>query len=85
MTIELAGVREDDLDIELYPDAVIVDGYRTSQSCDGDAIYHSLQIRHGPFRIEIPLPGDVNIDRPDATFENGILRISLPKTSAESS
>src|SRR5919108_216514 len=45
ITVELAGVREEDLDIELYPDAVIVSGSRSPQLCGPEAIYHALEIR----------------------------------------
>ncbi len=76
---ELAGVQEDDIEIELYPDAVILDGFRPASSCGPDAVYHSLQIRHGSFHLEIALPVTVDVDRSEATFENGLLRIGLPK------
>jgi len=79
LTFELAGVREDDLDIALYPDAVIVDGYRVVETFGPDVVYHTLEIRHGPFRIELPLPATVDVDRPDVTFAAGILRLVLPK------
>jgi HSP20 family protein len=79
LTIELAGVREDELDIALYPDAVIVDGYRSLETFGPDVVYHMLQIRHGPFRLELPLPAIVDVDRPDVSFADGILRLLLPK------
>jgi HSP20 family protein len=79
VTVELAGVREEDLDIELYPDAVIVSGSRSPQLCGPEAIYHALEIRHGGFRLEVPLPITVDLEGPEATLENGILRIQLPR------
>lgn len=82
LTIELAGVREEDLDIELYADAVVVEGHRSSQTCGPDAVYHALEIRHGDFRVEVPLPRGIDGDQPSATLDNGFLRITLPRTAA---
>ena len=82
LTIELAGVREDDIDIELYPDAVIVRGDRPALGGEPDAVYHTLQIRRGAFRVEVPLPALVDLNRADATLENGMLRITLGKQGA---
>jgi HSP20 family protein len=79
VTLELAGVREDELDIALYPDAVIVDGYRSLETLGPDVVYHALQIRHGPFRRELALPSAVDVDHPEVTFADGILRMALPK------
>jgi HSP20 family molecular chaperone IbpA len=82
LTVELAGVREDDLDIELYPDAVVVSGSRTAASGRPDEVYHVLQVRRGPFRLEVPLPVFVDMDRADASLENGMLTITLAKATA---
>jgi len=79
VAIELAGVREDDLDIALYPDAVIVDGHRAPESPGPEVVYHSLQIRRGRFRLEIPLPVEVDVDEPEVDFSAGILRMELAK------
>jgi HSP20 family protein len=81
LTIELAGVREEDLDIELYADAVVVEGHRAPQTCGTDAVYHALEIRHGDFRVEVALPGGIDGDQPSATLDNGFLRIMLPKAA----
>jgi HSP20 family protein len=82
LTIELAGVREDDIDIELYPDAVIVRGERPALGGGPDATFHSLQIRRGSFRLEVPLPTLVDLDGPEATLEAGLLRITLAKAGS---
>lgn len=81
LAVEIPGVPEEDIDIELYPDAVVIDGYRSPQLAGGDAIYHSLEIRHGAFRVEVPLPSGIDVDQLSATLEDGILRIKLPKSA----
>jgi HSP20 family protein len=84
LTIELAGVREDDIEIELYPDAVIVSGSRHARADDPEGFYHSLQIRRGPFRVEVPLPAIVDTDGAEASLDAGMLRIMLAKPGSRS-
>jgi HSP20 family molecular chaperone IbpA len=81
LTVELAGVREDDLDIELYPDAVVVSGNRAAASGRPDELYHVLQVRRGAFRLEAPLPVFVDVQRAEASLESGMLTITLAKAA----
>jgi HSP20 family protein len=78
--MELAGIREEDLEITLYEDALVVTGRRDDDLAQDAAVwYHEAQIHYGPFRAEILLPSPVRREQVEARYENGILRIMLPK------
>jgi HSP20 family protein len=78
--MELAGMREEDIEVTLYEDALVVAGRRADDAEMDNAIYyHEAQIRYGPFRAEIMLPGAVQREGVEAHFENGFLRLKLPK------
>lgn len=78
--MELAGVREDDLDVTLYEDALVVSGRRDDDmDHSGEICYHEAQIRYGPFRAEVLLPGPIARDGVEAQLEYGFLRVTLPK------
>lgn len=80
--IELAGVREENLEITLYDNALVVTGRREDDSEHGEPIwYHEAQVHYGPFRAEILLPTPVRSDAVTASYENGFVRIRLPKTA----
>ena len=79
VAVELAGVDEDDIEAQLFEDAVVIEGQRRPVACAPDGIYHNAEIRHGPFRVEIRLPAPVDADAVNATYDRGYLRISLPK------
>jgi HSP20 family molecular chaperone IbpA len=79
--IDLAGVDEDDVDIQLFEDALIVEGLRRLPGA-GEGMYHAAEIRQGPFRLEVPLPARADLDRVEATYQRGLLVISLPKPGA---
>jgi HSP20 family protein len=84
LTVELAGVHEDDIEIVLYPDAVIVSGSRQGASGDAQGLYHALQIRRGSFHLDVPLPSPVDMERADAVLEDGMLQITLAKPGSSS-
>jgi HSP20 family protein len=78
--MELAGMREEDIEVTLYEDALVVSGSRDDDVVQDEQVYyHEAQIRYGPFRAEILLPGPVSREGVDARYENGFLRVTLPK------
>lgn len=79
VTVEVAGVSEDDLELLLYPNALVVQGVRRPPTLDQDGVYHIAGIRYGPFRLEIPLAAAVSEDGVRAHLDRGMLTIHLPK------
>lgn len=78
--MELAGMREEDIEVTLYEDALVVSGRREDDADhESEMAYHEAQIRYGPFRAEMLLPCSVKRDEVEARYENGFLRITLPK------
>ena len=77
--VDLAGVEEDDFEMQLFEDALVVEGRRQLPSVPGGRVYHAAGIRQGPFRVELPLPAPVDPERVVARYDRGLLRITLPK------
>jgi HSP20 family protein len=78
--IELAGMREDNIDVTLYDNALVVSGLRADDDEHDEGIcYHEAQVRYGPFRAEILLPTEVRADAVEASYVSGFLRVRLPK------
>jgi HSP20 family protein len=81
VTVELAGVDPEALDVQLFEDALVVEGERPATGSQ-DGVFHSAEIRHGPFRVEVALPGPVDPEGIDARYERGLLQITLPRAGA---
>ena len=79
VTVELAGVDQDELDALLFEDALVVEGRRHLPPADGRGVYHAAQIRQGPFRLEIPLPAPIDPEQVDARYERGLLQITFAR------
>jgi HSP20 family protein len=79
--VELAGVDQDQIEVVLYEDAVVVEGQRHLAATEPSGVYHVAEVRQGPFRLELPLPMAFDLDRVEARYDQGLLRITFPKLS----
>jgi len=75
--VEISGMVEDDFSIELNGRDLTIRG--TRQDIPERRSYHQMEIRFGEFIINLKLPDHVDTDRVQAIYNNGFLRISLPK------
>ena len=81
VTVDLAGVDEDDFEVQLFDNGLVVEGRRHLPSCGEDAVYHAAAIPQGFFRVELPLPARIDPEGVEARYERGLLHIMLPKRS----
>lgn len=81
--MELGGVKKTDVQISLENDVLLIRGVRKERSEERKTSYHQMEIHYGPFEVVIPLPLRVEQEKVNATFNNGILEVSLPKTKEE--
>jgi HSP20 family molecular chaperone IbpA len=79
LVVDLAGVEEDDIDVQLFDDVLVVEGRRSLPAKAGAARYHAAGIRQGPFRLDVRLPVLVDAEQVEARYERGLLRITLAK------
>jgi HSP20 family molecular chaperone IbpA len=84
--VELAGMEEEEIEVTLYEDALVISGERHEDSGGRETLcYHEAQIRYGPFRVEAFIPVPINREAVTAHYENGFLRVELPKLLENSS
>lgn len=80
--LELAGAREEHLEITVYSNGLVVSGRRDDDADLDDCLcYHEAQVRYGPFRAEFRLPVPVERDDAAVSYESGFLRIRLRKAA----
>jgi HSP20 family molecular chaperone IbpA len=77
IVVDLAGVDEDDFEIQLFDDALVVEGRRQLGGGEEATVYHAAGVRQGPFRLEVRLPTAVDPDRVEARYDRGLVRITL--------
>lgn len=78
--VEAAGLQEEDIEVSLYPNALVVHGVRRDDDDHDEATcFHAAQIRYGVFQVEVALPAAIHYDEVLANYHDGFLRIRLPK------
>lgn len=80
VTAELPGLDEKDVEITVEDGALTLRGEKRSEVEDKDRGY--TERSYGRFERRIGLPKGVDRDKADATFKNGVLTVTLPKTEA---
>lgn len=78
--IEVPGMRKEDIMISMVGNAVEISGDRKLSRPEGAQVHYSGR-RYGTFRKRVDLPHDADIDmqKVTASYENGVLKITLPK------
>lgn len=79
--IEIAGMAAEDLSISLGDSTLVIEGVR--KDLEPKRVYHQMEIRFGPFRSEILLPWSAKHEDVEATYEQGLLRIFIPRPAAQ--
>ena len=80
---ELPGVTEDDIDVRLENNTLVISGEKKEETEDKDGSVYRSECCYGSFMRSVPLSAEVDADKVDASFKNGILRVKLPKTGEE--
>jgi HSP20 family protein len=75
----LAGINPDDVSIAINDDVLTIEGRRQSTSEVDEKNYYRKEVRTGSFHRSVLLPVSVHSDKAEASFENGLLRVVLPR------
>jgi len=75
----MAGVKPEDIDISLDNDMLTIRGKRAMETKVRDEDYLYRECYWGNFSRSIILPVDVLAEKIEATLENGVLTVVLPK------
>src|SRR5215204_4203060 len=79
VTVELPGVEADDLEITLEDGLLTIQGERQFTGESSEEQFHRIERRYGAFRRSITLPAHVMADGIQASADNGVLQILVPK------
>jgi HSP20 family protein len=76
VTVELAGVDPENVQVVASPNALLIAGERHRPRDSGH--YQQMEIDYGPFQRQVTLAEDVDPDGARATYERGLLTVRLP-------
>ena len=79
VTVELPGVEADDLEITMEDGLLTIQGERHFAHDSSEQQFHRVERRYGAFRRSITLPAHVMAEGIQASADNGVLQILVPK------
>lgn len=77
---EIPGVNKKDLDVTIEGNVLTLRGERKESKETKEEDYYIREAQYGSFIRRLTLPEEVNSEKIQASYENGILRISMPVT-----
>jgi HSP20 family protein len=80
ITVELPGSRREDVHVELQEGILTIRGEKKSEREEKKEKRRYVERSYGSFSRAFRLPPDADADRLDASFKDGVLTITLPKT-----
>jgi HSP20 family protein len=75
----LPGVEPGDIQVSVTYGVLTVRGEVKEEKEEKEKTYHLRERRFGSFSRSVKLPSNVNVEKSDAQFENGVLTLTLPK------
>ena len=79
---EIPGVEQKDINVSLQDQTLTIKGEKQQEKEEKDERWHRVERSYGSFLRAVRLPAAVDADRVTATFKNGVLTVTLPKTAA---
>ena len=77
---ELSGIDMKDLEVTLTDGILTVKGEKKQETEENGEDYHRIERRYGSFHRSFRIPKKVQTDKVDASYKDGILELTLPKS-----
>lgn len=81
ITAELPGMAEKDIDVQVSGGMLVIKGEKKEEKEEKKKNYHLSERHFGSFRRSFRVPDSVEPDKIEAEFKNGVLTLTLPKSS----
>ncbi len=80
ITVELPGMEKDDIDIQIKDNVLTISGEKKEEHTEEEGTFYRRERRFGKFSRSVNLPSDIDVEKIDAEYKNGVLTLTLPKT-----
>lgn len=84
VSVELAGMRREDLELAVVGNRLKISGHRSDGSRGAKSKFLVMEINYGSFESVIDLPEGCDMGKAKAIYQNGFLRVEIPSSSNSS-
>ncbi|WP_234571500.1 Hsp20/alpha crystallin family protein [Rhodohalobacter sp. 614A] len=81
--VELPGISKEDIDLNIENNTLTISGERKFEKKEDGKQYHRVESHYGSFSRSFTLPDNVKTDSINATYNNGILNITVDKSEQQ--
>jgi HSP20 family protein len=81
---ELPGMKKEDIDVKVTENMITISGEKKKEEKVEKKNYYRFERTYGSFKHEYSMPCEVQTDKANAHFKDGILEIRIPKTEEAS-
>jgi HSP20 family protein len=79
LTAEVPGIEKKDITVEVKDRTLTIHGEKKLEEEKKDKNYHVCERCYGEFTRTFTLPDNVEADKIEAEYQNGILKLTIPK------
>jgi HSP20 family protein len=83
ITVELPGVKADDIDVGVHDGTLTIKGEKRSEQKEEGRTWYFTERTFGSFLRSFRLPADADADKISADHQDGLLTITIPKKAPE--
>ncbi|MDI6851344.1 MAG: Hsp20/alpha crystallin family protein [bacterium] len=77
---ELPGLKKDEVKLSITEDTLTISGERKMEKEEKGKTYHRIEMNYGKFERTVRFPTEVVPDKAKASYKDGILTITVPKS-----
>ena len=77
----MPGLTEKDIEVKVSNGNLMIKGEKKEEKEEHEKDYHLSERRYGSFVRSFAVPEEVDVDKIEAAFEKGVLKVKLPKSA----
>ncbi len=81
--VEVPGINKNDIDLNIENNTLTISGERKFEKKEDNKQYHRVESHYGTFSRSFTLPDNVDVESISATYNNGILHITVDKSEQQ--
>ena len=82
LSLDLPGIPADEVEVTMEDDTLTISGERTVERNGENGRFHRIERRYGRFLRTVQFGTPIDAERVEASFEDGVLTINVPKAEA---